>query len=126
MNLELLKSERKAKGYTQKYMAEQLGFKDRSSYCLIENGKCSVDIELANRIASVLDLSERRTFEIFFASKVQVSSTQLKFSRNGGKNKWEQINKQYYLENEKMIEKKTLKKYIQYGSNKGINIKIGG
>ena len=62
MNLELLKS-------------EQLGFKDRSSYCLIENGKCSVDIELANRIASVLDLSERRTFEIFFASKVQVSST---------------------------------------------------
>ena len=64
MNLELLKSERKAKGYTQKYMAEQLGFKDRSSYCLIENGKCSV-----------LDLSERRTFEIFFASKVQVSST---------------------------------------------------
>jgi transcriptional regulator with XRE-family HTH domain len=75
MNLELLKSERKAKGYTQKYMAEQLGFKDRSSYCLIENGKCSVDIELANRIASVLDLSERRTFEIFFASKVQVSST---------------------------------------------------
>ena len=45
MNLELLKSERKAKGYTQKYMAEQLGFKDRSSYCLIENGKCSVDIE---------------------------------------------------------------------------------
>lgn len=31
MNLELLKSERKAKGYTQKYMAEQLGFKDRSS-----------------------------------------------------------------------------------------------
>lgn len=75
MNLELLKSERKAKGYTQKYMAEQLGFKDRSSYCLIENGKCSVDIELANRIASVLGLSERRTFEIFFASKVQVSST---------------------------------------------------
>ena len=44
MNLELLKSERKAKGYTQKYMAEQLGFKDRSSYCLIENGKCQAGV----------------------------------------------------------------------------------
>lgn len=75
MNLELLKQERLAKGFTQKYMAEALGFKDRSSYCLIEKGKCSVDIELANRIASILDLSERRTFEIFFASIVQASST---------------------------------------------------
>lgn len=75
MDLELLKQERVAKGYTQKYMAEALGFKDRSSYCLIEKGKCSVDIELANRIASVLNLSERRTFEIFFVSKVQASST---------------------------------------------------
>ncbi|MBD5477853.1 MAG: helix-turn-helix transcriptional regulator [Lachnospiraceae bacterium] len=75
MNLELLKQERVAKGFTQKYMAEALGFKDRSSYCLIEKGKCSVDIELANRIASVLDLSDGRTFEIFFASKVQTSST---------------------------------------------------
>ena len=43
-----------------------------------------------------------------------------------GKNKWEQINKQYYLENEKMLEKETLKKYIQYGNDRGINIKIGG
>ena len=75
MNLELLKQERKSQGFTQQYMAEALGFKDRSSYCLIENGKCSVDIELANRIELILNLSERRTFEIFFASKVQVSST---------------------------------------------------
>lgn len=43
-----------------------------------------------------------------------------------GKNKWEQINKQYYLENEKMLEKETLKNYIQYGNDRGINIKIGG
>ena len=42
-----------------------------------------------------------------------------------GKNKWGQINKQYYLENEKMLEKETLKKYIQYGNDRGINIKIG-
>lgn len=75
MNLELLKQERVSRGLTQKYMAEALGFKDRSSYCLIENGKCSVDIGLANRIARVLNLSEQRTYEIFFAEKVQVSST---------------------------------------------------
>lgn len=75
MNLELLKQERVSRGLTQKYMAEQLGFKDRSSYCLIENGKCSVDIEVANQIAHILDLSEHKTFEIFFPSKVQVSST---------------------------------------------------
>lgn len=75
MNLELLKQERESQGLTQKYMAEQLGYKDRSSYCLIENGKCSVDIEVANRIAHILNLSEHKTFEIFFPSKVQVSST---------------------------------------------------
>lgn len=39
MNLKLLKEERSKLGYTQKYMAQQLGFKDRSSYCLIEKGR---------------------------------------------------------------------------------------
>lgn len=36
------------------------------------------------------------------------------------------MNKQYYLENEKMLKKETLKKYIQYGNDKGMHIKIGG
>lgn len=75
MNLKLLKDERIKQGLTQKYMAEQLGFKDRSSYCLIENGKSSVDIELANKIAIILNLSHRMTIEIFFASQVQETST---------------------------------------------------
>jgi len=75
MNLKLLKDERIKLGLTQKYMAEQLGFKDRSSYCLIENGKISVDIELANKIATILNLSRQKTIEIFFASQVQETST---------------------------------------------------
>lgn len=75
MNLKLLKDERIKQGYTQKYMAEQLGFKDRSSYCLIEKGKISVDIDLANKIATILNLSHQKTLEIFFASQVQETST---------------------------------------------------
>lgn len=75
MDLKLLKDERVKLGLTQKYMAEQLGFKDRSSYCLIENGKISVDIELANKIASILNLSNRKTVAIFFTSQVQETST---------------------------------------------------
>ena len=75
MNLKLLKDERVKRGLTQKNMAERLGFKDRSSYCLIENGKISVDIELANKIATILNLSRQKTFEIFFASQVQETST---------------------------------------------------
>ena len=69
MNLEPFKQEHVAKGITQKYMTEALDFKDRSSHWLIEKGKCSVDIELVNRIASVLNSSERRTFEIFLSQK---------------------------------------------------------
>ena len=76
MNLKLLKEERSKLGYTQKYMAQQLGFKDRSSYCLIEKGKVSVDIEMANRIATILHLSKEKTIEIFFASIVQETSTE--------------------------------------------------
>ena len=60
---------------------------------------------------------------IDLAFKLNITNINLLPYHTLGKNKWEQINKQYYLENEKMIEKKTLKKYIQYGSNKGIIFK---
>jgi DNA-binding XRE family transcriptional regulator len=70
MDLKLLKEERIKKGYTQEYMALQLGFKNRSSYCLLENGTCSITIELANKISKVLGLSEEKTYEIFFAKQV--------------------------------------------------------
>lgn len=89
MNLKLLKDERKKQGFTQAYMAEQLGFKDRSSYCLIEKGKSSVDIELANRIADILDFSRKTTYEVFFAPKVQETSTNLNSILTKERNKWE-------------------------------------
>lgn len=43
-----------------------------------------------------------------------------------GKNKWNQIQKEYSLENEKMLDKEDLKEYINYGSIKNIKVKIGG
>lgn len=68
MDLKLLKEERVKKGFTQQYMAEQLGFKDRSSYCLIEKGNVSVNVDVADKIASILNLTKEKTFEIFFTT----------------------------------------------------------
>ena len=61
-----LRELRKEKGFTQEDMAFALGYKDKSSYCLIENGKSRVTIDIANRIATILNLSSAQTQEIFF------------------------------------------------------------
>lgn len=66
MNLELLKQERVKRSFSQKYMAEKLGFRDRSSYCLIENGKTAISVDLARQIAIILQLEPDKTLEIFF------------------------------------------------------------
>lgn len=66
MDLALLKAERIKHGFTQEQLAKSLGFKDKSSYCLIENGKTSVSVELANQIAIQLALSKELTYKIFF------------------------------------------------------------
>lgn len=70
MDLELLKRERIKKGLSQKRMAEELGFRDKSSYCLIENGKTQISVPLMNKIIKVLDLSTELTMKIFVATKV--------------------------------------------------------
>lgn len=70
MNLELLKKERIKKGFSQKHMAEELGFRDKSSYCLIENGKTQISVSLMNKIIKVLDLSTELTMQIFLTTKV--------------------------------------------------------
>lgn len=67
MNLKLLKLARTKKGMTQKQMAEKLGFRDKSSYCLIENGKTQISISTMKRIIAVLQLSEDEAIKIFFA-----------------------------------------------------------
>lgn len=61
-----LRELRKEKGLTQEDMALALGYKDKSSYCLIENGKSRVTIDIANRIATILNLSSTQTQDIFF------------------------------------------------------------
>ena len=66
MNLALLKSERMRRGITQEKMATSLGFKDKSSYCLIEKGKTTISIDTANKIAIILGFSKELTYEIFF------------------------------------------------------------
>lgn len=66
MQNQLLKSERKRKGYTQEYMAKQLGYKDKSSYCLIETGRVKPSVEVASRISEILTLSSETSHDIFF------------------------------------------------------------
>lgn len=85
MNLALLKKERTKRGITQEQLAKSLGFKDKSSYCLIENGKTSVSVNTANQIAIYLGLSKKMTFEIFFEPEVQETSTNTILS-SGGEN----------------------------------------
>lgn len=75
MDLALLKSERMKRGVTQEKLAKSLGFKDKSSYCLIEKGKTSVSIDTANQIAIHLGLSKDVAYRIFFEPKVQETST---------------------------------------------------
>jgi len=43
-----------------------------------------------------------------------------------GKNKWEQMQKEYSLKDFQMMDKKLLEKYKQYGINQNIYVKIGG
>lgn len=65
-----LRELRKERGLTQEAMAFALGYKDKSSYCLIENGKSRVTVDTAKKIASVLNLNSTQTQEIFFTYKV--------------------------------------------------------
>jgi len=75
MNLALLKFERVRRGITQETMAKSLGYKDKSSYCLIENGMTKISVDTANKIAITLGLSKELTYNIFFAPEVQETST---------------------------------------------------
>ena len=65
MDLALLKAERVKRGITQEKLARLLGFKDKSSYCLIERGKTSVSVDTANQIAIHLGLSKDVAYKIF-------------------------------------------------------------
>ncbi len=85
MNLTLLKSERMRQGITQEAMAKSLGFKDKSSYCLIEKGKTAISIDTANKISIILGFSQELIYNIFFTSEVQETSTDLIVNHGGDK-----------------------------------------
>ena len=74
MNLSLLRAERVKRGVTQEIMANSLGFKDKSSYCLMENGKTAISVDIANKIANFLRFTPDLTYEIFFTNEVQETS----------------------------------------------------
>lgn len=75
MNQELLMIKRKNAGYTQQQMAVLLGYKDKSSYCLIENGKVPITLDNAKKIKQILQLSYREFNQIFFIEKVEETQT---------------------------------------------------
>lgn len=66
MDLKLLKAERVKQGITQEKLADYLGFKDKSSYCLIEKGKTSISVDTASKIIECLKLSKDTSYRIFF------------------------------------------------------------
>lgn len=67
MNLLLLKEERTKRGITQEQLAKCLGFKSKSSYCLMEKGITSISVDMANKIVVYLGLSKEMAYKIFFA-----------------------------------------------------------
>lgn len=84
MDLALLRAERMKRGITQEKLAKCLGFKDKSSYCLIEKGRTSVSVDTANQIAIHLGLSKDIAYKIFFEQKVQDASTNNILTQRGG------------------------------------------
>ena len=68
MKLENLKKLRKSKGITQAEMAEMLGYKGKSSYCMLENGRVRMQLDTARRIAEILEVDVNT---LFFGNHVQ-------------------------------------------------------
>lgn len=68
---EILKRIRIEKGYTQEYMAEKLGYKDKSGYNHLENGNVKLSVDRAIKIAKILEVDPA----IFFDTEVQETST---------------------------------------------------
>ncbi|BCK40591.1 helix-turn-helix domain-containing protein [Streptococcus pyogenes] len=64
-----VKAERIAKGYTQDYMAKQLGWSDRARYAKRENGFVSFDADELAKVAEILGIS-KDDIGIFFTYDV--------------------------------------------------------
>lgn len=64
-----IKAERIAKGYTQDYMAKELGWSDRARYAKRENGFVSFDADELIKVATILGFSKNE-LGIFFTDNV--------------------------------------------------------
>lgn len=65
MNHKELKDARIAAGITQETMAGALGYKDKSSYCLLENGSVKCTVDQAKIIKETLRLTAKQYDTIF-------------------------------------------------------------
>ena len=66
MNHKLLKELRLERGFTQKEMADALGYAGKSGYNMLETGNVgSVSVEISMRIKAKLQLSEKEYRRIF-------------------------------------------------------------
>ena len=65
MNHKMLKDARIAAGITQETMAGALGYKDKSSYCLLENGAIKCTVDQAKVIKETLRLTAKQ-YDIIF------------------------------------------------------------
>jgi transcriptional regulator with XRE-family HTH domain len=75
-----LKAAREKSGLTQLQLAEALGYKSRSQYCMLENGSRGVSVGVAMALSGLLGKSIE---ELFDAEEVHVS--QIKDTEIGGK-----------------------------------------
>lgn len=78
---EKIKSIREAKGFTQEYMAEQLGI-TQAAYSKIENGQTKLTISKMHDIAQVFEM-EVSDLEVYDAQKYFNSFNNVKGSNNG-------------------------------------------
>lgn len=72
ISTEKLKEARKERGFSQEYMATELGFSGKSGYNMLENGNIQVSLERAKKISEIL---EKTIEELFFETEVQESKT---------------------------------------------------
>ncbi len=63
---------------------------------------------------------------IDYAKKLNVPEVNLLPYHSLGKNKWEQMNRDYIYKDLKMMEKSELREYVQYGECQGVKVKLGG
>ena len=68
---DILKKLRLKNGLTQEEVALQLGYKDKSGYNHLENGKVKLSISQANTLSKLYGVD----IGIFFANEVEVSQT---------------------------------------------------